>query len=132
MEIKLADEKDITALDPENGAFAQRLRSGTVFLAAIEGQIAGCVLLEYSFFAQGFISYLHVYPDYRRKGIGSLLVLQVESICKTEKLFTSTNESNLPMQAFMAKLRYVPSGVINNLDEGDPEIVFFKRLEKSR
>ncbi|MEO0538637.1 MAG: GNAT family N-acetyltransferase, partial [Cyanobacteria bacterium P01_A01_bin.123] len=46
--------------------------------------------------------------------------------------FTSTNESNLLMQALMAKLRYIPSGIINNLDEGDPELVYFKRLDKSR
>jgi len=32
------------------------------------------------------------------------------------------------MQSLLAKLEYVLSGVIHNLDEGDPEIVYFKRL----
>jgi hypothetical protein len=30
------------------------------------------------------------------------------------------------MQSLLAKLDYVPSGVIHNLDEGDPEIVYFQ------
>ena len=52
----------------------------------------------------------------------------MESLCRTPKLFTSTNLSNLPMQSLLAKLEYQLSGVIHNLDEGDPEIVYFKRL----
>ncbi|MCL0069884.1 GNAT family N-acetyltransferase [Dehalococcoidia bacterium] len=40
---------------------------------------------------------LYIHPEYRGKGIGSKLVRHVESLCKTEKLFTSTNQSNLPM-----------------------------------
>lgn len=49
-----------------------------------------------------------------------------ESICQTTKLFTSTNLSNLPMQALLTKLGYRLSGVIHNLDDGDPELVYFK------
>ena len=52
----------------------------------------------------------------------------IESACPGEKLFTSTNESNAPMQRLCEKLEYVRSGRIENLDEGDPEIVYFKRL----
>jgi hypothetical protein len=50
----------------------------------------------------------------------------------TEKLFTSTNLSNLPMQGIMSKLGYRPSGVIENLDPGDPELIYFKRLVAPR
>jgi hypothetical protein len=32
------------------------------------------------------------------------------------------------MQSLLAKLGYVPSGIIYNLDEGDPELVYFKQL----
>jgi hypothetical protein len=56
------------------------------------------------------------------------LLQYMESVCQTPKLFTSTNLSNLPMQSLLAKLNYVLSGVIHNLDESDPEIVYFKRL----
>ena len=52
----------------------------------------------------------------------------IESICVGKKLFTSTNESNTPMQRLCEQLGFVRSGRIENLDEGDPEIVYFKRL----
>ena len=55
----------------------------------------------------------------------------MESLCRTPKLFTSTNLSNLRMQSLLAKLDYELSGVIHNLDEGDPEIVYFKRVGES-
>jgi hypothetical protein len=51
---------------------------------------------------------------------------RLESECRTEKLFTSTNLSNLPMQSLLAKRGYKLSGVIDNLDPGDPELVYFK------
>ena len=48
--------------------------------------------------------------------------------CRTPKLFTSTNQSNIPMQRLLATLEFARSGFIENLDEGDPEVVYFKRL----
>ena len=33
------------------------------------------------------------------------------------------------MQALLAKLGYQPSGIIQNLEENDPELVYMKRLE---
>ena len=52
----------------------------------------------------------------------------MEQTCTTAKLFTSTNQSNAPMQALLNKLGYRQSGFIENLDEGDPELIYFKRL----
>ena len=34
------------------------------------------------------------------------------------------------MQALCEKLGFVKSGWIDNLDEGDPEIIYFKRLKR--
>ncbi|MEO0538880.1 MAG: GNAT family N-acetyltransferase [Cyanobacteria bacterium P01_A01_bin.123] len=114
MEIRQAEEKHITAICSfdhlaqivERRRFIQNsVRSGTASVAVLDGQVVGYAVLEYSFFAQGFMAMLYIHPEHRRKGIGSEIVRYVESICKTEKLFTSTNESNLLMQALMAKLR---------------------------
>ena len=85
-------------------------------------------MLEYSFYGHGFLAMLYVHPNHRMHGVGAGLIRHVEGICRTEKLFTSTNESNLPMQALLTKLSYAPSGIIHNLDAGDPEIVFFKQV----
>ena len=65
--------------------------------------------------------------EFIRREVGALL-RHMELCCRTPKLFTSTNQSNLSMQSLLAKLGYESSGLIHNLDEGDPEIVYFKRL----
>jgi GNAT superfamily N-acetyltransferase len=88
----------------------------------------GYAVLEYSFFAMGFVSMLYVHPDWRRRDVGAALMRHLESACRTSKLFTSTNLSNLPMQSLLANLGYRLSGVIHALDEGDPELVYVKYL----
>ena len=69
---------------------------------------------------------LMVDPTYRRMGIGVALMQHLESECKTPKIFTSTNLSNLAMQALLAKLGYERSGIIHNLDPNDPELVYME------
>ena len=140
VDIRQAEERDIPAIcafdhlahREDRRAFIKgSVLSGSAYAAVVDGEVVGYAGLQYTFYSQGFIDMLYVHPSHRRRGIGSALVRCVESICRTEKVFTSTNESNLPMQALMAKLRYVPSGVIDNLDEGDPELVYFKRIGES-
>jgi hypothetical protein len=50
----------------------------------------------------------------------------MEQRCTTPKVFTSTNQSNTPMQGLLGKCGFSPSGVIENLDEGDPELLFMR------
>ena len=106
------------------------VRKGCATIALIDERVVGYAVLEYTFFSCGFISMLIVQEAYRRKGIATALVKRLEKICNTVKLFTSTNESNAPMQAFMASMSYEPSGIVYNLDEGDPEQFYFKRLKE--
>ena len=102
--------------------------SGTCFVAVAGNEVIGYGVLNYTFYNNGNIDMLYVHSDHRRRGAGTALLRHMESHCKTPKLFTSTNLSNLAMQSLLAKFEYVLSGVIHNLDEGDPEIVYFKRL----
>ncbi|MDA1297732.1 MAG: GNAT family N-acetyltransferase [Chloroflexi bacterium] len=39
--------------------------------------------------------------EFRRQGIGTALLLKAREICKTRRLWTSTNESNLPMRGLL-------------------------------
>jgi ribosomal protein S18 acetylase RimI-like enzyme len=94
-------------------------------------KILGFTVLDYSFYGNGFVSLLVVRPDFRRQGVASELLKHMESICTTGKLYTSTNESNMPMQALLEKLGYLPSGIIYGLDKGDPELVFHKILKRN-
>jgi len=50
---------------------------------------------------------------------------------EADRVFTSTNESNAPMRALLGQCGYKPSGSIDNLDPGDPELVFVKFLPKA-
>ena len=111
---------------------ANSVKNQVCYVAEVDVKVVGYTVLDYTFYSNGMINMLYVHPDCRRQGVGTELIKHVESICMTEKLFTSTNQSNLPMQGLMNKMGYVQSGYINNLDEGDPEIIYFKRLERSR
>ena len=139
--IRLAEAFDgeaITAFDEvalcndNRAAFIRRsITSRNCYVATADEITIGYAVLEYSFYENGFIAMLYVHPAYRRAGVGTELVRHLERLCRTPKLFTSTNQSNAAMQSLLEKLGYAPSGVINNLDEGDPELVYFRRLNAS-
>lgn len=129
------DLEALYALDPIARSGPQRRKmlrravtAGECHLA-VKNRILGFAILEYSFYENGFISLLVVHPQERRQGVSLALMKYLESLCQTETLFISTNESNLPMQALLAKLEYQPSGIIYGLDEGDPELVFRKQVK---
>ena len=136
--IRPATESDVEALcsldliarrESERREFIRReVASGNCFVATADEEVIGYGVLNYTFHHTGCIDMLYVQSDHRRRGAGAALVRHMESLCRTPKLFTSTNLSNLRMHSLLAKLGYELSGVIHNLDEGDPEIVYFKRL----
>ncbi|MBV9927550.1 MAG: GNAT family N-acetyltransferase [Acidobacteria bacterium] len=105
--------------------------AGTCHIAAADGLVVGYAVLNYNFYGQGFVDMLYVESGHRRRGAGAALLRAMEGLCRTRKLFTSTNLSNLPMQSLLARLGYELSGVIHNLDEGDPELVYFKLLRRT-
>lgn len=109
---------------------ANAIKAAQCLIARIGDVRVGFAVLEQSFYGQSFISLLIVHRDYRRRGVATALIRHIESICPTEKLFISTNESNVIMQRVCEALGFVRSGYIENLDEGDPEIIYFKRLKR--
>jgi len=139
MNIRLAITTDIEALvaldplsrtDEKRTPFIQHaVHAGTCYLVEWDSLIVGYGVFDYSFFEYGFVEMLYCDPEFRRKGLGSKLMNYFEYLCTTEKLFTSTNQSNQPMQLLLAKIGFQPSGVIDNLDEGDPELIYVKRLK---
>lgn len=141
MSIRLALETDIESIidfdhvaeaeDARRSHIARAVEAETVWVFVSEEQILGFVILEYTFFGCGFVALLLTHPDHRRLGVGTALMQYAESVCNTEKLFTSTNESNRAMHLLLDSCNYVRSGVIHNLDEGDPEIVYFKAIAKN-
>ena len=138
MSIRSARPSDVDALclldqvarrEDERREFIRlSVAADTCFVAVAGEEVVGYGVLNYTFHHNGCIDMLYVHSEYRRRGAGTALLQHMESLCRTPKLFTSTNLSNLPMQSLLNKCRYELSGVIHNLDVGDPEIVYFKRL----
>ena len=86
----------------------------------------GYAIFDYRFFDQGWIELLVIEEEYRGKGIG---VHTLDLICEkslTKKVFTSTNRSNLRMQKALSKAGFTFAGELIGLDEGDPELFYFR------
>lgn len=142
MKIRNATKSDLAAMyavdrmATDEGSHRQHIRewvdAGQAIVALINEVVVGYAVLEYTFFSNGFISMLMVDVISRRQGVATALVKHLEEMCKTDKVFTSTNESNKPMQGLMQSMSYEPSGTVYNLDEGDPELFYVKRLKETR
>ena len=81
-----------------------------------------------AFFGRDFIKLLIVAPTDRRTGIGHRLLEAAVSRANTDTIFSSTNESNIAMRALFERDGWTLSGVLNGIDEGDPEMVFWRRV----
>ncbi|HYF84639.1 MAG TPA: GNAT family N-acetyltransferase [Clostridia bacterium] len=108
---------------------AESILRNECYKAIAEDKIVGFIILNYTFYENGFIGLLVVDNSYRRLKVGTHLLEHVEKVCTTEKVFTSTNKSNLAMQGLLSSCGYVSCGYIEGLDEGDPELVYYKRLK---
>src|SRR4051812_32640532 len=108
----------------------QEIERGHCTVAEIDGQVVAYIIMDRNFFGWPFIDLVYVHSDYRQRGLAAALMQHIEAQCE-EKLFVSTNLSNLRMQRLLEKLGYVISGTVHNLDEGDPEMFYFKRPVKS-
>ncbi|NJL54918.1 MAG: GNAT family N-acetyltransferase [Spirulinaceae cyanobacterium RM2_2_10] len=138
MELRIAQITDadaiiafdhIAASEPARVQFIHdQIESSACYVALIDAKVVAYAVLNYKFYDNGWIEMLYVHPQFRRQGIGSALIRHLNNACRTPKLFTSTNQSNFPMQQLLATLEFDRSGIIENLDEGDPELVYFKRL----
>lgn len=107
------------------------LRTARCFVAEVDGQVAAYGVLTSHFFGHSFIEMVMVGQEFRRHGLGAEIIEHLRSVAPGSKLFSSTNMSNVPMQMLFAKLGFKQSGHIDNLDHGDPEIIFFRTVAQS-
>ena len=99
------------------------------WIAEHAGKQVGYGISSRNFFDRDFVDLLMVSQDVRRAGVGAAILNAIEHTCSADRIFTSTNESNIPMRALLEKCGYRPSGRIENLDAGNPELVFVKFLK---
>ncbi|MGB0376765.1 MAG: GNAT family N-acetyltransferase [Flavobacteriaceae bacterium] len=99
------------------------------FIILAGNRAVGFLIFDYRFFDQGWIELIIVEEKYRVKGIGGQAINLICRQSKTNKVFTSTNSSNTQMQKVLNKVGFSFAGKINGLDEGDPELFYFKTTD---
>lgn len=136
--IRPAERGDVAALlslDPIAREQTSRRESIARWAAARSCHVAlradavvGYAALTNGFFGQPFVELVMVGEADRRSGIGLALIEGcIGLIGDAPKLWCTTNRSNAAMQGLLAKSGFVRSGQIDNLDDGDPELVFLRR-----
>jgi GNAT superfamily N-acetyltransferase len=123
----------LAAADPRLAAderhrrhIGELLDSGMSWAAARDGALIGFAVVTRHFYGFPFVDLLFVAEANRREGIGAALMDRCERAHDADRIFTSTNESNRPMRRLLAKADWQVTGLIENLDPGDPELVFVK------
>jgi GNAT superfamily N-acetyltransferase len=118
------------AAEDEGAIGGHRVPAGAL-VALADGKPIGVAEFHTHFYGHLFIDLLFVDERYRRRGAASALIAACAAAAPTNKLFTSTNTSNLPAQKLYLGAGFQRSGSIDNLDEDDPEIVYCKLLGRS-
>jgi len=138
MQISLAKSTELTAIteidkevigsDSRKAYLKKAIDEHKCLVAKKELVVVGFLVYTTKFFDCSFIELVIVHPLERKKGYAKSLMRYFEIISPTQKVFSSTNQSNKKMQKLFATIGYVTSGYVENLDEGDPEIIYFKQL----
>jgi len=119
----------VVPVDPRRAASIDDwLERDVVFIAEVDDSVVGYSVFNHGFFRQGNVDMLMLHPDFRGQRIGEQLLQALEDVCDTLKLFCTTNVSNHRMQRLLSRLGFVACGFIDELDPGDPELVYVKRL----
>src|SRR5579872_1717444 len=111
--------------------YDKQLRAGHALVAERDGVLAGFAIHHRHFFQRDFLALLIVEPWCRRSGVATALLRAVEKRCAGADLFTSTNASNQTMRQALKRWGFRATGRIDNIDPGDPELVFVKPIRRT-
>ncbi|WNB92867.1 GNAT family N-acetyltransferase [Bacillus sp. NEB1478] len=138
MKIRLANQNDIQqAVKLDQEMIGHNLRKKQIekgvhqercLVIHEQSELAGFLIYHTEFFECCFISLLMIKPSFQRKGLAKALLMSMEKFSPTKKIFSSTNQSNETMHSVFNRCGYKKSGYIENLDEGDPETIYFKSI----
>jgi len=126
----VALDKLVPGSSERRSSLSSAIASKKCYKAVVNGEVLGFIILEETFYGHAFISFMIVHPGHRREGIATALITYAESVAPTDKLFTSTNASNTEMQRLCEAQGFTRSGAIENLDDEDHEIVYFKQIKR--
>jgi ribosomal protein S18 acetylase RimI-like enzyme len=129
------DERAVLAVDAKASAsdrerqevLRQAIRTGQCIVYERDTHVVGVLVVKpRHFYGRDFIDLLFVSSDARRQGVGRALIRAAVESASTPRMFTSTNKSNMAMQALLRSEGWSPSGELVGLDEGDPELVYYR------
>jgi GNAT superfamily N-acetyltransferase len=133
--VRRATIADLPALEPmlpaflhppyKHGRFERAVADGAV-VVLVDGAELVAFLWSNEFFGHSFVNVLAVATAHRRRGYAGVLLAHAERHRLTDRAFTSTNASNAPMHAVLARNGWRRCGEVHDLDPGDPEIVYVK------
>ena len=102
------------------------------FIILADNRAVGFAIFDYRFFDLGWIELIILDEKYRGKGIDGQAIDLICKQCKTNKVFTSTNSSNIQMQKALSKVGFSFAGEIIGLDDGDPELFYYKKINTKK
>ncbi|MDH4164507.1 MAG: GNAT family N-acetyltransferase [Nitrospirota bacterium] len=114
--------------------FSAAIRSKQVYVALIEGAVAGFVIFTAGpvFARGGYLRALGVAPAIRGLGIGRQLMKFAEktAVKQSQNFFLCVSSFNKPGQLFYKSLGYAKAGKLDNLiKQGVSELIYWKRLK---
>jgi ribosomal protein S18 acetylase RimI-like enzyme len=123
----LAFDRNETVNHGREPLLVARVQSGEVILFERQDRLLGYLVVRSKlFFGRDFVELLVVSTNDRRQRVGSGLLHHAVGLSSTNRIFTSTNQSNTPMIGLLEKLGWTFSGQLEGIDEGDPELVYYK------
>lgn len=118
-------DKEVIGDNSRSETIKKAVEERRCIICKMPHSIAGFLIFTIDFFECSFISFVIVKPSERRKGLATLLLIDFVKRAPTAKIFSSTNRSNSQMQKVFETAGFKRSGYIENLDDDDPEIVYF-------
>ena len=113
------------AIDPDVvGALARRAECGSVVVCGTNGKTTTNNVLAEALEAAGMRVLCNRVGANMESGVATALLAHASTTRTTPKVFTSTNLSNRPMQAVLDAAGWACVGVVDGLDEGDPEVFY--------
>lgn len=119
----------VVSLEESRGKLIETaVKENRAYVLSLDNEIIGYGILHHHFFGRTFIDMVYITENHRDKRYGAKILKEIERFAVSDKIFTSTNQSNFRMRHVLDREGWKESGRIENLDEGDPEIIYFKML----
>ena len=118
----------IDAFDPFAGDRQSEISEDRCLVATRDHQIVGYLSYKQDgFICRPFICFMAVHPDHQRNGIATQLLQTAQQIIGSGRLFISTGENNLTMQALLKRHGWISAGCVKAVNNDDTAELFYYR-----